>query len=254
MCDVCAQLPKIKSSHPKPKKYHIAKQQQNNSNQTAHLTITHPLIPSLEGNPTHHKPLITNKNAASQTSPLERGWGCVTYAHSHPNQKHPLKANRYHLKKLLKPNRAPHHNTPLNSLSRGESYIPQTTHYQQEHSIPNLPSREGPGVCHARAEPPKIKSSHRNSTDTSAPNSSKNTSSQTALLTITHPSIPSQEGNNTRHKSLITNKKNSIPNLPSREGTGVCHAQAQPPKSKITTQSQETPPQKTPQTKPRISS
>ena len=67
--------------------------------------------------------------------------------------------------------------------------------------------REGPGVCYARAQLPKIKSIHPKQKNTTSPNSSKNTSTFAAPLAVTHPSIPSQEGNPTRHKSLITNKK-----------------------------------------------
>ena len=91
-----------------------------------------------------------------QNSPLERGWGCVTSAHSLPNQKHPPEANKPHLKKQQQkhPNRAPHRNTPLtpqsnNSLSNRKQH-------------PKLPSREGPGVCHAQALPPKTKTNTRN--------------------------------------------------------------------------------------------
>ena len=60
---------------------------------------------------------------------------------------------------------------------------------------PNLPSREGTGVCHVRALPPKTQSNHPKPRNTSSPNSGKNTSPHTAPLSITHPSIPSQEGN-----------------------------------------------------------
>ena len=80
-------------------------------------------------------------------------------------------------------------------------------------------------------------------TDTSSPNSSKNISSYAALLSVTHPFIPSQEGKQPRHLSLITNKnaapKTSPHNIlitnkkiafqtsPLGEGSGVCHACAQ---------------------------
>ena len=36
--------------------------------------------------------------------------------------------------------RAYHHHTPLNPLSKGESYTTQTTHYQEESNIQKLPS------------------------------------------------------------------------------------------------------------------
>ena len=38
---------------------------------------------------------------------------------------------------------------------------------------PNLPSREGTGVCHVRALPPKTQSSHPKPRNTTSPNSSK---------------------------------------------------------------------------------
>ena len=137
----------IKNNYPKPRNT----SSKNSSNQTAHLIITHPLIPSQEGNPTHHKPLITNKNAASQTSPLEKGRGCVTPKHSFLKSK-------------------------------------------------------------------VVTQSPRNTT---SPNSSKNTSTQTAHLTITHPFIPSQEGKiNTPNPSLPTRKQHPKPSL-SRGAGGV---------------------------------
>ena len=65
---------------------------------------------------------ITKQNPASQTSPLERGRGCVTPVHSHLKPKQTPEANKQHLKKQQQkhPNRAPHRNTPLHPLSRGE--------------------------------------------------------------------------------------------------------------------------------------
>ena len=48
-------------------------------------------------------------------------------------------------------------------------------------------------------------------------------SAQAALLTVTHPLIPSQEGKPPHYKSFIINK-NKHPKLPSREGLGVCDA------------------------------
>ena len=141
VCDVQAQLPKIKSSHPKPKKYHIAKQQQKhlNPNRSSHHNT--PLYPLSRGENQHPKSLITNKKTASQTFPLERGRGCVTHVHSHPTQKQPPKANRHLLKKQLKPIRASLHNTPLNPLSRGESSHSNHSFPTKKHH-PNLPSRE----------------------------------------------------------------------------------------------------------------
>ena len=223
VCHVRAQLPQIKCKHPKPTNTTLPNSSKIIASQPAHLTITHPLIPSQEGNLKLHKSLITKKKAPSQNSPLERGRGCVTHVHSHPNQMQTLKADRHHPKKLLKPTnrtspyhttnhslprrkhhpktplsrgaggvsrpstatsnqmlppeankrhiskqqknnlipaRTPHRNTPLNPLSRGESKITQITHYQEESSIQNLPSREGRGVCHVRAQLPQIKCYH----------------------------------------------------------------------------------------------
>ena len=52
------------------------------SSQPAPLSVTHPSIPSLgRGNLTLN-PLIIKNKAASKTSPLERGQGCVTPEHS----------------------------------------------------------------------------------------------------------------------------------------------------------------------------
>ena len=97
----------------------------------------------------------------------------------------------------------------------------QNTNYQTEPSISNLPSREGQGVCHVRAQPPKTKTNTRN--QQTAPQ--KNTSSQTSPLTVTHPFIPSQEGKQTQ-QSTNYQTESSISNLPSREGSGVCDARA----------------------------
>ena len=99
------------------------------STQPALLTVTHPFIPSQEGNPPHYNPLITRENAASQISPLERGQGCVTPKHCHSNQKRSLKptdntsqhqVSRNCIPQPLNLCRDRHRNTPLNPLSRGE--------------------------------------------------------------------------------------------------------------------------------------
>ena len=57
-------------------------------------------------------------------------------------------------------------------------------------------------------------------TDTSSPNSSKNISSYAALLSVTHPFIPSQEG---KHNTIppITNKKTASKSPLWRGGGGV---------------------------------
>ena len=87
---------------------------------------------------------------------------------------------------------------------------------------PNLPSREGPGVCDARAQPPKNQSNHPKSTDTT----SKIISSQPAHLIITHPFIPSQEGKqHTINHSLPTRTQHLKSPRP-RKGSGVCDARA----------------------------
>ena len=66
----------------------------------------------------------------------------------------------HHAQSLLAthlPNPRPSPSPPLiPSLGRG-ILSTQTTHYQQKTSIPNLPSQEGPGVCHVRAQLPKSK-------------------------------------------------------------------------------------------------
>ena len=154
----------IKNIHPKP----TDTSSKNSSSQSALLTITHPLIPSREGNPTHHNPLIFNKKATFPISPLERGRGCVTSAHRHSNQKQPLKANRYFCATL-------------------------------------------------------------NTRNTTSPNSSKIISNQSAHLTVTHPFIPSQEGNSTHHTPLISNKKATFPISPLERGWGcVTYAHSHP--------------------------
>ena len=56
-------------------------------------------------------------------------------------------------------------------------------------------------------------------TDTSSPNSSKNISSYAALLSVTHPFIPSQEGKpHTQHTHY--QQKSSIPTSPLERGRG----------------------------------
>ena len=47
------------------------------SAQPAFFTITHPLIPSLEGKP-HTQPIHYQQKSNFKISPLERGRGCVT--------------------------------------------------------------------------------------------------------------------------------------------------------------------------------
>ena len=103
VCHVRAQLPQIKCYHTKPRNATSPNSSKIISSQPAPLTVTHPSIPSQEGKPPHHKPLITKQKAVPQNSPLERGWGCVTFEHSHFKPKHPPKANKPHLKKTPHP-------------------------------------------------------------------------------------------------------------------------------------------------------
>ena len=146
--------------------------------------------------------------------------------------------------KHLTPCRAPHHNTPLNPLSRGEYHHTTNHSLPKRNKHPNLPSREGLGVCDARAQLPNSKRSmklnrkyllqlYRESLiPTRTPH--RNT-----------PLYPLSRGeyHHTTNHSLP--KRNKHPNLPSREGPGVCDVCAQLPKSKTTTRNQEIPPLQT---------
>ena len=161
VCHVRALPPKTQSSHPKPRNTSSPNSSKNISTHPAPLTITHPSIPSQEGK------------------------------HTHSNHSLPTRKQRQ-----------------------------------------NLPYREGQGVCHVRAQPPQTQSNYPKPRNTTSPNSSKNISTHAAPLTVTHPTIPSLEGNPTRHQTSHYQQENSIPNLPSREGQGVCDVRAQPPKNK----------------------
>ena len=221
---------------PEANKRHIFKQQKNN------------LIPTRTS---HHNtpfnPLSRGESKTTQTPnfqikkhhpkpPLSRGAGGVSRpSTATSNQMLPHQADKHHLTKQqqnnLIPTRTSHHNTPLNPLSRGESKITQITHYQEESTIQKLPSREGQGVCNIRAQLPQIKCCHPKPTNATSSNSRKTISSQPAHLTITHPSIPSQEGKPYTQPIHYQQKKHH-PNLPSREGQGVCHVRAQLPQIK----------------------
>ena len=91
VCDARAQPPKSKTTTQRqeiPPRQAAAK---INSSQPAHLTVTHPSIPSQEGK--HHtQSTHYQRETSTQTSPLERGRGCVTSVHSYLNQKHPPEA------------------------------------------------------------------------------------------------------------------------------------------------------------------
>ena len=106
---------------------------------------------------------------------------------------------------------------PFNPLSRGESSTLQIIHYPKESNAPISPLERGRGCVTYKHSHLKSKASAQSSRNTTSSNSNKIISSQPVLLTITHPLIPSQEGNPSRHKPLITNK-NAASNLPSREG------------------------------------
>ena len=89
---------------------------------------------------------ITKQNPASQNSPLERGWGCVTPVHSHLKPKRSLK-----LTDTAYPNSSKNTSIfaapltithPFIPSQEGKSQHTQTSHSQQESSISNLPSRE----------------------------------------------------------------------------------------------------------------
>jgi len=89
----------------------------------------------------------------------------------------------------------------------------------------------------------EAKNIHPKPRNATSPNSSKIISSQPTPLTITHPSIPSQEGKQTQ-QSTNYQTESSTSKLPSREGLGVCYVRAQPLQTKTSTQSQQTAPQK----------
>ena len=94
------------------------------STQPALLTVTHPSIPSQEGK--HHtQTTYYQQETSTRTSPLERGWGCVTPGHSLLKSKTSTQNPRNTTspnssKNHLNPARAPHRDTPLHPLSRGE--------------------------------------------------------------------------------------------------------------------------------------
>ncbi len=101
MCDARAQPPQIKSGHPKPRNATPSNSSTTCSTHPASLSVTHPLNPLSRGEISpRHKPLITKKNAVSQT-PLSRGaGGCVTPVHSFLKQSiHPKPRNATSLKR-----------------------------------------------------------------------------------------------------------------------------------------------------------
>ena len=163
---------------------------------------------------------ITKQNPASQTSPLERGRGCVTPVHSHLKPKTSTEAQQTPPQKHLIPNLAPHRNTPLHPLSRGETNTLKHLIPNKKAVSQNSPLERGWGCVTSEhshlkpKQPPETNKQHL-----------KNTSSQTSPPTVTHPFIPSQEGKQTQ-QSTNYQTENSISKLPSREGQGVCHVRA----------------------------
>ena len=87
-------------------------------------------------------------------------------------------------------------------------------------------------VCthHAQAQPPEILNNHPKPKNTSSPNSSKNISAQHATFTVTHPSIPSQEGKPATQSPHFQDES-CTPISPLERGPGVCHARALPPEN-----------------------
>ena len=117
----------------------------------------------------------------------------MTFAHRHlksktltKTQQIPPPNTKPNFSKHLIPCRASHRNTPLHPLSRGEiSHSKLSLPTRKQHL--NLPSREGSGVCDARAQTPKIKNSHQNPTDTT---SQHQTPRQTLLRNISAYAAP----------------------------------------------------------------
>ena len=133
MCDARALPPKTQSNHPKPRNATSPNNSKIISSQPAPLTVTHPSIPSQEGNPhaTNHSLPKRNKH---HKPPLSRGVGGVSrLCTATEKQKRSPKAKKHDLtkqqQKHLHPCRASHRHTPLNPLSRGETDTPPITHY-----------------------------------------------------------------------------------------------------------------------------
>ena len=175
-----------------------------------------PLYPlSRTGNPPHSNPSLPTRTQHPEP-PLSRGAEGVSRPSIASKTKscHP-KPKKYLLdkqqQKHLHPHRTSHHNTPLKSTLKRGNTTPHP-HYQIEKPHPNLPSREGPRVCHVRAQLPTPKATTQSrqilhsSTDNNKCNISqqlsKNISTHAAPLTVTPPFIPSQEGNSQHHKPL----------------------------------------------------
>ena len=110
--------------------------------------------------------------------------------------------------------RSLHHNTPLSPPLK-RRIIHDTNHsLPRRKQHPKSPLLRGAGVCDVCAQLPEIKNIHLKLRNTTPPNSSQIISTPTALLTVTHPSIPSQEGKYTTQTSHYQTKS-STSNLPS---------------------------------------
>ena len=136
MCDARARLPKIKNIHPKPTDT-SSQQQASRNGLSQHLIpcrASHrntPLNPLSRGENITLKPLITKQKAVFK-SPLLRGAGVCDVCAQLPEIKNihlkptdtssQQQAFRNGLSQHPIPCRASHHHTPLNPLSRGESY------------------------------------------------------------------------------------------------------------------------------------
>ena len=137
----------IQSNHPNTRNTTPPNSSKNQLNPTRTSHHNTPLDPLSRGETTPQS-TYSQQETSTRTSPLERGWGCVTSVHSHkkiknihpkPKKYHPSKQQQNH----LIPCRTSHHNTPLDPLSRGESKTPQSTYYQQETSTQTSPLERG---------------------------------------------------------------------------------------------------------------
>ncbi len=105
-----------------------------------------PLHPLSRGETPPLKPFIANKKTASQLSPLERGGGCVMFAHSFLKTKATTRSRqilprniKLDLSQYLSLCCTSHRNTPLYPLSRGE-----TSHHKPLITKKKAPSKTSP--------------------------------------------------------------------------------------------------------------
>ena len=118
VCDVRSQPPKPKAVTQNLTDNTSPKQQQKHFTPTPAPHRHTPLNPLSRGESTLYNCLITKKETASQLSPLERGRGCVTSAHSLLNPKAVTQnltdnTSPKQQQKHFSPSRASHHHTPL---------------------------------------------------------------------------------------------------------------------------------------------